>query len=62
MPCEKYSLYFNGLKVYGWALARGRKIDGVNRQRVEMEDLEIARSYVKRTTGRDIAASNYPQK
>jgi len=36
-------------------VARGRKIGGVNRQKGVAEDLEVARSYVQRATGRDVA-------
>jgi len=39
-------------------VARGRKIGGVNRQKGDAEDMEIARSYVQRATGLDIAEPN----
>jgi general secretion pathway protein A len=39
-------------------VARGRKIGGINRQKGELEDLEIARSFIQRATGRDIAQAD----
>jgi general secretion pathway protein A len=36
-------------------VAKGRKIGGINRQKIETEDMAIARSYVQRATGWDIA-------
>jgi general secretion pathway protein A len=39
-------------------VARGRKIGGINRQKGELEDLEIARSFIQGATGRDIAQAD----
>lgn len=42
-------------------VAKGRRIGGINRQSIETEGMAIARSYVLKTTGHDLAVHQRPQ-